>query len=254
MQVSGSGNSIVDSMEGVHLFHFGLSSCSQRVRFALEEKEVNWVGHTINLNAMENVSAQYQQIHPKGYVPALVHNGRLITESTDILSYIDDMFPGAALLPDDTQGRELVGVWMDIINRNQMCLKTLTYELLVKPHGHFSKKEDVEYYLRHQRNPELVQFMKDFSAGFSKECIAKAMSEAYAFLGEVNNAISTRPYIVGEHFSLTDIAAIANVHRYRLLDLDMEPYNFIGQWYQRVADRKAFQLAITEYESPNSGS
>jgi glutathione S-transferase len=251
MQVPSSNNTRIKNMEGVHLFHFGLSSCSQRVRFALEEKEVNWIGHIINLNAMENVAAEYQQIHPKGYVPALVNNGRLITESTDILSYINDTFPDPALMPDDPQGRERVNVWMEIVNRNQMCLKTLTYELLFKAHGHFSKKEDVEHYLRHQQNQELVHFMKDFTAGFSEKRIAQALTDANGFLDDVDKALSTSSYLAGDNFSLADIAAIVNVHRYKLLNIDIEPYSYIGQWYKRVADRKSFQRAISAYETPN---
>ena len=59
----------VPAMKGLHLFHFVVSNCSQRVRFALEEKGLAWQSHHLNLPANEHVSEEYQSLNPKG-VPA----------------------------------------------------------------------------------------------------------------------------------------------------------------------------------------
>ena len=38
----------VPGMRGLHLFHFVLSNCSQRVRLGLEEKGLDWTSHHLS--------------------------------------------------------------------------------------------------------------------------------------------------------------------------------------------------------------
>ncbi|MDG2115450.1 MAG: glutathione S-transferase family protein [Porticoccaceae bacterium] len=247
MPIEQTSNPDIPKMQGVHLYHASMSSCSQRVRFALVEKAVAWESHLIDLNLMENVSDWYQRIHPRGYVPALVHDGTLVTESTDIIAYIDQTFPGDALEPVGESERSTMQKWVDYAGDNQWCLKTLTYHLIFRAQGHFSKKKDVEYYLSHQKNPQLVQFMKDFVAGFSSERLDDNMCQAYDFLADVNDALSGSEYLAGEVFSLADIASIVNVHRYRMCRLDLGQFPALLRWYALVESRPGFKKAIVDW-------
>src|SRR3546814_18056112 len=43
--------------------------------------------------------AAYRAINPMGKVPAIVHNGRVVTECAAICAYLADAFPGAGLAP-----------------------------------------------------------------------------------------------------------------------------------------------------------
>lgn len=248
MPVVPTSNPDVLALQGVHLYHFSLSSCSQRVRFALEEKGVAWESHPIDLNLMENATPEYQAIHPKGYVPALVHDGKLVIESADIIAYIDEVFPGPALHPDRKADRQQMQKWIDLANGNQWCLKHLTYELIFKQHGHFSKQEEIDYYLTHQKNPELLQFARDFVAGFSKELIDSNLQQAYDFLAALNDGLAGVDYLAGNQFSLADIAAIVNVHRFKICRLDLEQFPELMRWYPIIAQRPGFQRAIVAWE------
>jgi glutathione S-transferase len=44
---------------------------------------------------------EYRAINPMGKVPALVHDGRVVTEVPAILSYLAEAFPQAGLMPED---------------------------------------------------------------------------------------------------------------------------------------------------------
>jgi glutathione S-transferase len=44
-------------------------------------------------------------------VPTLVHDGRIITESTVICGYVDDQWPDQPLKPRDSFGRAQMSVW-----------------------------------------------------------------------------------------------------------------------------------------------
>lgn len=53
---------------------------------------------TIHID-LSNKPAWYRKINPRGLVPALVHNGKTLTESLDLCQYCEDQFPGPALMP-----------------------------------------------------------------------------------------------------------------------------------------------------------
>lgn len=56
-------------MSSITLFHNAMSTCSQKVRFALEEKALSWNSREINLLAGEQKADTYLAINPKGVVP-----------------------------------------------------------------------------------------------------------------------------------------------------------------------------------------
>jgi glutathione S-transferase len=47
---------------------------------------------------------EYRAINPMGKVPALVHDGLVVTENAAILSYLAETFPDAGLMPEDRAG------------------------------------------------------------------------------------------------------------------------------------------------------
>lgn len=71
-------------MSDIHLYWFW-STNPQKVRFALEEMNLPYMLHKINLGTKENQSPEYLAINPKGQVPSLSIDGQIITESNAIL-------------------------------------------------------------------------------------------------------------------------------------------------------------------------
>ena len=77
----------------LELYHNGLSSCSQKVRLVLEEKSLDWQGHDVDLLTGGQHDAEYVKLNPNHVVPTLVHDGFVLTESTLIGEYLEDVFP-----------------------------------------------------------------------------------------------------------------------------------------------------------------
>ena len=74
------------SWQGVHLFHFTGSTCSQKIRIFLRVKGIQWQSHHMNLVKKEHQTPYYMGINPRGLVPTLVHDGKAILDSLpDIL-------------------------------------------------------------------------------------------------------------------------------------------------------------------------
>ncbi|RCN32791.1 putative maleylacetoacetate isomerase [Ancylostoma caninum] len=85
------------------LYSYWRSSCSWRVRIALNLKKVDYEYKTINLLSKEDLnSPDFLAVNPAGKVPALVVDGVPLTESMAIMEYIDETYPGGCpILPKD---------------------------------------------------------------------------------------------------------------------------------------------------------
>ena len=96
----------------IELYHFGFSTCSQKVRLVLAEKGVEFASHEVNLMAGEQHDPKYVKLNPKHVVPTLVHDGRVFIESSLIVKYLDDAFPEPPMRPADAAGRYRVDSWL----------------------------------------------------------------------------------------------------------------------------------------------
>jgi glutathione S-transferase/GST-like protein len=73
--------------------------------FCLHEKGVPFTYHYIDMGAHEHHAAQFLTINPDGTIPAIVHDGFTMTESTPAMEYIDEAFAGPSLRPQDPYHR-----------------------------------------------------------------------------------------------------------------------------------------------------
>jgi glutathione S-transferase len=80
------------------LYHASPSRSSTAL-FMLEEIGEPYEVKLLNLKKEEQRQPAYLAINPMGKVPALIHNGALITEVGAICMYLADAFPAANLAP-----------------------------------------------------------------------------------------------------------------------------------------------------------
>lgn len=82
----------------ITLFH-APNTRSSGVLILLEELRADYRLHALNLKAGEQRGAAYLAINPMGKVPAIEHNGALVTEQVAIYLYLADLYPEAGLAP-----------------------------------------------------------------------------------------------------------------------------------------------------------
>jgi maleylacetoacetate isomerase len=76
------------------------SSAAYRVRIALNLKELDHDTVSVHLRSGEQRAPGFLALNPQGLVPALLHDDKVITQSSAILEYLDEAFPATArLLP-----------------------------------------------------------------------------------------------------------------------------------------------------------
>lgn len=78
------------------LYH-AIPSRSSIARWMLEEIDEPYDVHLLNLQAGDNQKPDYLAVNPMGKVPAIDHDGVIVTESAAICTYLADAFPKAGL-------------------------------------------------------------------------------------------------------------------------------------------------------------
>jgi len=238
----------VPGMQGLHLFHFMLSNCSQRVRLGLEEKGLAWVSHHLNLRANEHVTSDYQRINPKGVVPTLVHDGQVVIESNDILLYLEQRFPGPSLCPGDAAVRGEMERLLQLAGAFQPTIKVLSHELLFRP---FRKvgAEEIDLYEKQHSDKSLVQFLRDYAeAGPAWQArVDEAQREFKTTLDTLESVLAESPWLSGSDYGLADISWVVNANRLQQAQVGLTDWPRFQDWAQRGMERPAFDRAVASY-------
>lgn len=245
-----TSNQEVKGYKGIHLYHFWLSSCSQRVRIVLAEKGLEWVDHAVDISPlkMEHTTAEYQSIHPGGVVPALVHDGQVVIESVDIIDYLDLQFPDRPLRSSSKRGQDQMHLWMDRADAAQHSIKTLTHEFLFKPDR--MTQEQLARFKQNHKNKELCDFMDVFCSaeGFPKSEIESELKVQYDAFLKLDQALKDREWLVEDTFSLADIAWIPNVRRLEIMNYPLDLHPHLSAWYARFKQQSSYRNGIESCE------
>lgn len=234
------------TLKGIHLWHAGLSSCSQRVRLVLAELEQGFESHMVNLPAGEQASEAYLKINPNGVVPALVHDGTLIIESMDIMAYLDDVFGNGQLRGGGNEDEV-----SELLARNDLApgeLKVCTYEFLFSGRAAMPDNE-FEAFLKMHPSKKAAQFHREVRAGFARDRVHDAVTKTDSELQFLEGRLADgRTWLTGEAFSMADIAWLPNLHRVDLLRWPLDRYPHLSDWFERACARESYKTALQAWE------
>jgi maleylacetoacetate isomerase len=90
------------------LYDYWRSSACYRVRIALNLLGIPYTTRSIDLLAGDHGQPAYLAVNPQGLVPTLALDGMAMAQSLAIVEYLDEVHPGAGLLPRDPVGRHRV--------------------------------------------------------------------------------------------------------------------------------------------------
>lgn len=81
------------------IFYHAPNTRSTGARVLLEELGAPHVLHALDMKAGEQRDPAYLAVNPMGKVPAVRHDGQLVTEQVAVYLYLADLFPQAGLAP-----------------------------------------------------------------------------------------------------------------------------------------------------------
>lgn len=101
----------------VVLLDFWPSVYAMRVKIALEEKGVSYECRQEDFQAKSSLLLEMNPIYKK--IPVLIHNGKPICESLNIVEYIDETWNHKpSILPSDPYNRSQAKFWGDYIDKH----------------------------------------------------------------------------------------------------------------------------------------
>ena len=236
------------------LYHFWSSTCSRRVRICLAEKQIEWQSRHIDITKkMDNLETWYLQLNANGVVPTIDHDGNVVIESNVIIQYLDEVFPGPALTPEDplrrAKMREMLDKFEHVVHAN---INTISYNRRHVPRvQHLSKDEQRELILRIGNPDRRQRMLERLGAGVSAEAEARAESRLADILDEMEAMLADGDWLLGA-FSLADISIAPYLERIeangldRLADYSARPR--LGAWWHRMQARAG---VIEAFAFPN---
>ena len=103
-------------MSNPKLYMFSISPSCQRVFATLANKGIDYDSVEIDISERAR-PAGFEKISPFGKVPLLLHDGRAILESANIIQYIDEVWPDPPMMPSDSLKRAYARQWIQYADR-----------------------------------------------------------------------------------------------------------------------------------------
>lgn len=236
----------VKNWNGLHLLHFQGSSCSQKVRTLLREKQLDYVSHPVNLMRHEHATPWYLGINPRGVVPVLVHDGVVHVESNDIMAYLDALPSDVApFFPQDEAERARVQASLDLEDSLHMALREITMGFMV-PKRFAQKPDDVlqKYEREGAEDPSRakeIAWWRAFADQGVTEPQARAAVLAYRQAFDTLDAqLNGQDWLMGERVSVMEITWFISMNRLVMAGYPLDIHPNLSKLYRRLAVRPAF--------------
>lgn len=236
----------------MRLFHAWLSSASRRVRLCLAEKGIDYESVPIDMGRQEHHSPEYLALNPDGVVPALLlETGRSLYESSTICEYLDDRFPAVPMRPADPLARAVMRNfvrWTD--DKALPNLLILNWSIALQPGA--SRWSDAELTEKLARIPTAERreaWERIARRPYTDDEKAEALASLLQIVDKMAAMLADRQWLMGDAFSLADIAAIPFIARI----VELAPYALasdergrVRAWWAAVQQRPSWIAARIE--------
>jgi glutathione S-transferase len=226
------------------LYNAPQSTCSQRVRFVLNAKQLPFAEIKLNLLEGDQLKPDYLKLNPNGVVPTLDHDGAILTDSTVITEYLDEVEPGVSFTPEDPVKRARMRALMHFIDEMPAAaVRVPTFNLAFLPKFQAMSRED--FIAMAESKPLRREFMLTMGqTGFPKEEMDAALARLRRSYERMDTEIekSGGPWLLGKEITLADATIMPAL--VRMHDLGMAQWQDLPRvvtWFDNIRAQRAFQ-------------
>lgn len=225
------------------LYHSVESTCAQKVRLVLAEKQLDWTEKLLNLRKGEQFAPAYLQLNPKAVVPTLVHNDEAIRESSVINEYLDQAFPEPPLRPADPRAQARMRLMVKTFDDEvHPAVGILTYAMVLRHQMNASKSPaELEAHFERVVDPRRRERQRGtHEHGLRSPPAAQAVAALDGVLNGMEQNLARGAWLAGDSYSLADACAAPYVVRMAVLTLDRlwAKRPRIADWLQRACARE----------------
>ena len=183
----------------------------RKVSIMLEEIELPYETHAINIAQDEQFTPEFLAISPNNKIPAIVDrdNGRSMMESGAILMYLADK--AGQLLPSDGDSKWRVIEWLMMQMGSVGPMLGQTHHFVKYNHGKAPYAED------------------------------RYLNENKRIYGVLDRRLGECAYLAGDEYTIADVATFPWIARWDWQTMDLNDTPNIKRWYLELAARPAVQ-------------
>lgn len=239
----------------IELHHFPFSTCSQKVRLVLAEKGLDFVSHEVDILSGAQHDPAYVKLNPNRVVPTLLHEGRVLLESTLINQYLDEAFPEPPLLPADALGRHQARIWTKRLD-DKVHGATAVVTFAVGPRNLVLQQPADVREANIAGIPDPVERAARRSViehGVEAPEFTEALRKMIVLLDQMEAALRGRPdgWLTGPSYGLADAAVLPYVLRLDHLGMTAlvaaPARPAVAHWYARSCARPSFATAVAAW-------
>ena len=225
------------------LYNAPQSTCSQRVRFVLNAKKLPFDEVKLNLLEGDQLKPDYLKLNPNGVVPTLDHDGAIVTDSTVITEYLDEVVPQNSFTPENPVTRARMRALMHFMDEMPAAsVRVPTFNLAFLPKFQAMSRED--FVAMAVSKPLRKEFMLAMGqTGFPKAEMDAALARLRRSYERMDREIelSGGPWLLGKDISLADVAAMpALVRMYDLNYADWQDLPRVVTWFDNIRAHPSF--------------
>ncbi len=237
------------------------SICTQKVLITLREKDLPYDTEVINLFANEQYSPRYLAINPKGVVPALDHDGVIVTESTLICEYLDEVFPQVPLVPTAPHDKAQMRKWSKRVDEGLFAAtRELSFSAMFREKMRDMTPEEREIRYRNVGDPgKWMRFMSTYEAGVGSPYVLEGIAAFEMAFKDMENDLVERQaahaglsgpnWLLGPAITLADVNMmpfVARLSYLNLLDVWITQRPHVAAWWTQAQARPSFQYAVPD--------
>ncbi len=188
------------------------NSNSGKPLFALKQKGVEFDFHYINMTDFEHHTPAYLARNPAGTLPTMEHNGKIFTESTPMIEYIDRTWPtGPRLVPDDPMARYRMRYWGRALNTFAGALSVIGWHNFVGPAARSKSPEEFEKILaRIPTKDRRIAWQAAVKSSFTEDQLANARAGVGRGIMAMEERLKEDRFLAGPAYTVADLEVFAN--------------------------------------------
>lgn len=187
-------------------YHAEPAANSLKSMIPLKEKGLDFKSVYVDLHKFEQHQDWFLKINPEGQVPVLDHNGTLITHTTVINEYLEDVFPEIPLRPLDPVGKARMRYWNKFVDEHVMNFVSMHgWHRMVSVIARGIEGGEFEKLMERIPLKDQREKWRTARSGFSEEQLAHATSKIETAIDKVEEQLNKTQWIAGDQFTLADI-------------------------------------------------
>ena len=203
----------------VTLWDHPLSPYAQKVKIALREKGVAFDTAVPGGIGVGGAAGEFVAANPRAEVPALIHDGFGIFDSTIILEYIEDAWPEPALLPATPADRARVRMIEEVVDTHLEAVNWGLSELR---------------WFRRAEGP------------LADTLTARASQQVRGYFGWLERELGDRQWFNGDAFGWGDLSVVPYVNGSVGHGIAPEPGSRLAAWLARANERPSVRETVAD--------